>query len=194
MASEKPPSGLFWLLALVFGFSLWQKRAHSAQEGRSQPGTMETMDENLIYSPARLTAAQRAQADLIIEQANRADLNPAFMLALAVTESSLRPDVIGDDGQSIGLFQLALPTARDWVSGVLPEQLQDGITNARIAMLEMKRLLLRYPGHTYGDYAEAWTLGGRGRFVLDRRNTAKLVAMQRAIDDLKLNLNLNEGP
>lgn len=145
-----------------------------------------------IYSPSRLTPRQRIMADLIVSAARRAGQNPAFMLALAVTESSLNPSAIGDDGKSIGLFQLLLTTARLNVGAVTADTLLDPETNARIAMLEMGRVIRAYPGHSYGEYAEAWTLGPRGKFELGRRNPNKLVAMERAARDLDLTLNLNE--
>ena len=95
----------------------------------------------------------------------KAGLDPAFMLALAVTESSLNPSVTGDDGLSIGLFQLNRKFQSYTVTQLLEPQL-----NADAAMVEMLAVMRRFPGHTYGDYAEAWTLGGTGRFKHLKRN------------------------
>lgn len=131
-------------------------------------------------------------ADKILVASEEASINPAFMLALAVTESSLRPTVVGDDGVSFGLFQIQLGTARDHRRDVTRDDLLSTDMNISIAMQEMRRLMRVYPGFPLGDYAEAWTLGGRGRFVLGRRNLTKLTRMHQAISDLKLDLLLSE--
>jgi soluble lytic murein transglycosylase-like protein len=128
-------------------------------------------------------------ADLIIRSAQRAGVNPAYALALAVTESSLNPEATGDDGLSIGLFQLN----RKFQSYTIT-QLLDPHINTDAAMVEILAVMRRFPGHTYGDYAEAWTLGGTGRFTKLRRNPAKVASMRRAISDLSLTLDLDEVP
>lgn len=148
------------------------------------------MGDMRVYNGARLTAGQRAAANVIVDAARDAGLNPSYMLALAVTESSLNPAVTGDDGRSIGLFQLLLSTARLNDPAVTIEDLFDPAINARLACLEAKRVIRAYPGFTWGDHAEAWTLGPRGRFVLGRRNPGKLVRMERAAADLDLTLDL----
>lgn len=142
-----------------------------------------------FYSPRVLTAGQIDMADRIIEAATGAGLNPSFMIALAVTESSLNPKAIGDDGISMGLFQLnkRFITATD-------TELLDADFNIDAAMEKMRLLIRSFPGHTFGDYAEAWTLGGTGRFRRMRRNPGKLAAMERAISDLRLTLSLREIP
>jgi hypothetical protein len=152
----------------------------------SQTPTRET------YSPRFLSGAQQLIAEKIWDASERAGINPAFMLALAVTESSLRPTVTGDDGVSLGLFQLQLGTARDHRPNVTAEDLFRTDMNIEIAFLEMRRLMKVYPGFALGDYAEAWTLGGRGRFVTGKRNFTKLTRMYQAIADLDLTLSLKE--
>lgn len=148
--------------------------------------------ERPLYNPAALSGPQRIIADKIIQAAWLDGLNPAFMLALALTESSLRPTIKGDDGLSLGLFQLQLATARDHRPNLDEQDLLTTDTNIAIAMSEMKRLMRVYPGFTYGDYAEAWTLGGRGRFVRGRRNLTKITRMHEAISTLELDLFLTE--
>ena len=142
-----------------------------------------------LYSKRVLSASQVDMAELIVRTARKAGLDPAFMLALAVTESSLNPSVTGDDGLSIGLFQLNRKFQSYTVTQLLEPQL-----NADAAMVEMLAVMRRFPGHTYGDYAEAWTLGGTGRFKHLKRNLMKLSAMRRAISDLSLNLDLEAVP
>lgn len=150
------------------------------------------MGDQRVYSGARLTTAQRVMANIIVDAARTSGINPAYMLALAVTESSLNPLAVGDDGRSVGLFQLLLSTARINDRTATAESLLDPANNARLACLEARRVILAYPGFTWGDHAEAWTLGPRGRFVLGRRNPGKLARMERAAVDLSLTLNLNE--
>lgn len=152
------------------------------------------MGQQAVFSGQRLTQNQQRVATTIVVAATDAGLSPAFMLALAVTESSLNPLAVGDDGRSIGLFQLLLSTARAHDPSVTPERLMDAATNARLACQEMRRLIRAFPGHTYGDYAEAWTLGGHGKFNLHRSNPTKVRNMERAAVDLALTLDLNERP
>lgn len=164
-----------------------KRRTQSPQERRSESG--EGDGSRPLYNASRLTNEQQAMAELIRNEAESSGLNPAFMIALAVTESSLNPRAIGDDGLSFGLFQLNKNFHR------YPEsQLLDPIFNADTAMVEMLSLLRRFPGNSFNDYAEAWTLGGSGRFTKGRRNPVKRQTMQRAVDDLDLVLDLMEVP
>jgi hypothetical protein len=183
------------IAALLAVVALWGKngRTQLAQDARSPRGEGGSMGNDRLYNPDKLTDAQRRQANVIADVAYSAGLNPAFMIALAVTESSLRPEIVGDDGVSIGLFQLQLATAREVAPQVSKADLLDGFENAFLAGRVLKLLHQRYPGHTWAEYAEAWTLGGRGRFVLNRTNAAKVRNMARAIADLELSLDLNEA-
>ena len=142
-----------------------------------------------IYSSRLLDRQQIRMADLIVSRSQGAELNPQFMLALAVTESSLNPRAIGDDGFSVGLFQLH----KKFITAT-QEELLDAEFNTEAAIQKMALLIRSFPGHSYGDYAEAWTLGGAGRFRKMRRNPVKWTTMQRAIDDLGLDLFLTENP
>lgn len=140
-----------------------------------------------IYSKHVLTTEQIAMADLIIERANAAGISAPFMLALAVTESSLNPRAVGDDGLSIGLFQLNTRFIQ-----ATDAELKDPDFNADAAMEKMALLMRSFPDNSYGDYAEAWALGGAGRFRKMRRLPAKLENMATAIEDLQLSLSLTE--
>lgn len=142
----------------------------------------------------KLTDEQKTSVALITDKANQANINPAFMVALAVTESSLKPRTIGDDGKSLGLFQLTLDTVHYWNPTYTQNDLLDGPNNADMAMLDMRKYFTDFPGFTYGDYAEAWTLGETGRFRRGLRNPQKVQHLQQAISDLGLTLNLNEVP
>jgi hypothetical protein len=145
-----------------------------------------------LYSSKRLSGHPIAWADKIVTAALQANIHPAFMLALAVTESSLNPSAHGDDGASFGLFQLSLPASRDERADVTTADLLDGDENIRLAMLAMHRTHRQFPGFTYGAYAEAWTLGAWGKFVKKRENRVKWIRMEKAAVDLELTLDLNE--
>ena len=181
------------ILALIIGY-LWFRGGEAAAaeiQGPQLPQD-ELFPAPVTYDPHILNRTQRLVADKIMAAASAAGINPAFMLALALTESSLRPAIVGDDGLSLGLFQLQLGTARDHRPNVTQDDLLTTDTNIEIAMLEMRRLMRVYPGFALGDYAEAWTLGGRGRFVTGKRNYTKLTRMHQAIADLNLDLSLKE--
>jgi soluble lytic murein transglycosylase-like protein len=72
-------------------------------------------------------------ADQIAAEAQRQGVDPNLAIEVASAESSLNPGAIGDDGQSIGLFQLKLSTAAQL--GVDPydvaQNIQGGITYLR---------------------------------------------------------------
>jgi len=198
-ANSEEPDTLGWLaVALVIWAGLaWylvkqEKLAtQSPQDETLDSGAGDDTGENdMIYNPKVLTKAQRANADLIVDKAQAADLDAAFMLALAVTESSLRAGVVGDDGKSVGLFQMN----KDYLPGETLDTLKDPDHNTDLAVLALNKLLDAYPGHTWADYAEAWTLGGAGRFVKGRRNPTKVKNMARAISDLRLDLDLSQVP
>lgn len=181
------------LLALGLGY-LWFRGGEVAAaefQGPQLPQD-QLFPAPVTYDPHILTRTQRMVADKILAASAEAGINPAFMLALALTESSLRPAIVGDDGISFGLFQLQLGTARDHQPNVTQDDLLTTDTNITIAMQEMRRLMRVYPGFALGDYAEAWTLGGRGRFVSGKRNYTKLTRMHSAIADLNLDLSLRE--
>jgi soluble lytic murein transglycosylase-like protein len=167
------------------------RRASPAAADTSPDLTIPPIDRPL-YSSRALSRPQQLIADKIVNESWLAGLDPAFMLALALTESSLHPTAKGDDGISLGLFQLQLATARDHQRDVTEDDLLRADTNIALAIAEMKRLMKIYPGFSFGDYAEAWTLGGRGRFVRGKRNPLKVQRMREAIDTLDLDLNLNE--
>lgn len=166
------------------GFMMAQKkRPQMAQDASISTGP--TQGPNPLYYAGLLTNAQEAMAELIRAEAEASGLDPAFMIALAVTESSLDPSAVGDDGISVGLFQLNKKFHK-----LSHTQLLDPLTNADTSMVEMLALIRRFPGNTFGAYAEAWTLGGSGRFVQGKTNPSKIRQMQKAIADLHLDLDL----
>jgi hypothetical protein len=184
-------AGIFaWVVFVVSRASGENRRTQLPQDQTFPSGSMESMGDN----PVTLTDLQKEMVALISSKADAALLNPAFMIALAVTESSLNPSVIGDDGKSIGLFQETLDTAHIWNPDATVDDLLEPTLNVRVALLDFRKMLTDFPGFTYGDYAEAWTEGETGRFKRGRRNPQKVQHLQQAILDLGLTLNVNEVP
>jgi hypothetical protein len=56
--------------------------------------------------------------------------NPALAAAVAMAESGGDPNAVGDDGTSLGLWQIHLPAHPEFAS----ENLFDPVTNARAAL------------------------------------------------------------
>ena len=79
---------------------------------------------------------------IIIEEATRAGVNPALMLAIANQESGFNPNAVGDKsvGGSYGLFQIHRPSHPDYTGGFDPR------ANAAYASKMMKGLLAKYGG------------------------------------------------
>jgi|CXWL01.1.fsa_nt_gi hypothetical protein len=178
-------------VVVLFAVALYlrEKNGMPTEDPSSEPEPSSAPKNRPIFSARLLTKNQEMMADLIVREATAAGINPAFMVALAVTESSLDPSKKGDDYLSFGLFQLN----KKFISASDPELL-DPQFNIEAALEKMRLLMRSFPGHSYGDYAEAWTLGGAGRFRKNRRNPAKWTNMQKAIDDLSLDLYLTENP
>lgn len=79
---------------------------------------------------------------IIIEEANRAGVDPALMLAIANQESGFKPNAVGDKnlGGSYGLFQIHKPSHPDYTGGFDPR------ANAAYASKMMAGLLKTYNG------------------------------------------------
>ena len=79
---------------------------------------------------------------IIIEEANRAGVSPALMLAIANQESGFKPNLVGDKdrGGSYGLFQIHKPSHPDYTGGFDPR------ANAAYASKMMAGLLKTYKG------------------------------------------------
>ena len=79
---------------------------------------------------------------IIIEEANKAGVSPALMLAIANQESGFNPNAVGDKslGGSYGLFQIHKPSHPDYTGGFDPR------ANAAYASKMMAGLLKSYNG------------------------------------------------
>lgn len=184
--------GLLLLIAGVAAILALALQRQEAQATPTAPDAAPPPPPGPLYAAGRLNAKQRDAADIIITAAQAGGMNPAFMIALAVTESSLGLFKSGDAGKSLGLFQLKLATARDYAPTITTGELLDNRINAGIAMKHMRSLIRQHPGATVAEYAEGWALGGRGNDWSKIQFDKKALALQNAIAYLDLPLTVNE--
>lgn len=127
-----------------------------AQQGGAQKSAPSTPQKQTQQAPSRMVSegsANMGQAgqpvaasdiqQIIIEEANRAGVSPALMLAIANQESGFNPNAVGDKsvGGSYGLFQIHKPSHPDYTGGFDPR------ANAAYASKMMKGLLAKYSGN-----------------------------------------------
>lgn len=117
-----------------------QQQAAKPMQQQSQTSRMVSEGSTQVGS-SQPTAASDIQ-QIIIEEANRAGVNPALMLAIANQESGFNPNAVGDKnvGGSYGLFQIHRPSHPDYTGGFDPR------ANAAYASKMMKGLLAKYGG------------------------------------------------
>lgn len=94
-----------------------------------------------------------ADAQSAIAQA-AAENGVPLMLALAIAqvESGLNPNAIGDNGHSVGLYQL---NDQGEGAGMSVAQRQDPLTNARVALARVGAVYRANPGLDWGQIAAA---------------------------------------
>lgn len=116
------------------------QQARPAQQ-QSQTSRMVSEGSTNIGSSQPIAASDIQQ--IIIEEANRAGVSPALMLAIANQESGFNPNAVGDKslGGSYGLFQIHKPSHPDYTGGFDPR------ANAAYASKMMKGLLAKYGGN-----------------------------------------------
>lgn len=89
----------------------------------------------------------------IVQAAREQGVDPVLALATAFQESGLNPNAVGDQGCSIGLFQLN--TCGGEGVGLSSAQLHDPLTNARRALSEFAAVQRSNPGLSGGALAAA---------------------------------------
>jgi soluble lytic murein transglycosylase-like protein len=98
----------------------------------------------------------------IMTEAVRQRVDPALALAVAQQESSFNPNAIGDNGNSLGLFQLQEGAARD--AGIDPTRRQDPNLNIPGGINYLRQKLMQ----AKGDVSQALRLyngGGDPHYV-----------------------------
>ena len=124
-----------------------QKSVPSAQTQQARPTQQQSQQTSRMVSegPTQIGGQPVAASDIqqiIIEEANRAGVSPALMLAIANQESKFNPNAVGDKakGGSYGLFQIHKPSHPDYTGGFDPR------ANAAYASKMMAGLLKTYNG------------------------------------------------
>lgn len=109
--------------------SVTQQQARMVSEGSTSVGSSQPIPASDVQQ-------------IIIEEANRAGVDPALMLAIANQESGFKPNIVGDKekGGSYGLFQIHKPSHPDYTGGFDPR------ANAAYASKMMAGLLKTYNG------------------------------------------------
>lgn len=125
-----------------------QKSIPSAQTQQTRPTPQQSQAPRMVSEgPTNIGQAGQPVAasdiqQIIIEEANRAGVSPALMLAIANQESGFNPNAVGDKslGGSYGLFQIHKPSHPDYTGGFDPR------ANAAYASKMMAGLLKAYNG------------------------------------------------
>lgn len=121
-----------------------QQARPTQQQSQQAPSRMVSEGSTNIGQPVAQQGGIAASdiQQIIIEEANRAGVSPALMLAIANQESGFNPNAVGDKslGGSYGLFQIHKPSHPDYTGGFDPR------ANAAYASKVMKGLLAKYGG------------------------------------------------
>lgn len=126
--------------------------AQSTQAQQARPAQQQSQTSRMVSEGSTNIGQPVAQQggiaasdiqQIIIEEANRAGVSPALMLAIANQESGFNPNAVGDKslGGSYGLFQIHKPSHPDYTGGFDPR------ANAAYASKMMKGLLAKYGGN-----------------------------------------------
>ena len=118
-----------------------QQQARPTQQQVQAPSHMVSEGSTNIGQAGQPIAASDIQ-QIIIEEANKAGVSPALMLAIANQESGFKPNLVGDKdrGGSYGLFQIHKPSHPDYTGGFDPR------ANAAYASKMRAGLLKAYNG------------------------------------------------
>lgn len=121
-----------------------QQQARPTQQQSQQAPRMVSEGSTNIGQPVAQQGGIAASdiQQIIIEEANKAGVSPALMLAMANQESGFNPNAVGDKGKggSYGLFQIHKPSHPDYTGGFDPR------ANAAYASKMMAGLLKTYNG------------------------------------------------
>ncbi len=96
-------------------------------------------------------------ADMVVQQARRARVDPEIVFALIAVESGFDPHAVGSSGER-GLMQIKPTTARAYESGITPEGLLVPEVNLRIGLAHLKGEV-----EHFGDWSLGLTAYNMGR-------------------------------
>jgi LysM repeat protein len=133
---------------------------------------------------AALVAQRDGIRRLIVDEANRQGVPPAFALAVAWQESGWQAGVVSS-ANAIGVMQL-LPATGEWVSqamlGVAPVNLWDPASNVRAGVRLLRHYLDRYGGDrslVLAAYYQGQTAADRhGVFAISRPYIASILRLE----------------
>ena len=123
-----------------------------------------------------------AVAPIVTDAAAAAGVDPALVLAVIDVESGFNPNARGDDGQSWGLMQVTLATAKVLAGrAVSASELQDPVTNVALGSQYLGEQLARYGN--IPDAVAAYNAGtarknAAGQYV----NSQGIPTVQRYVD------------
>jgi hypothetical protein len=111
------------------------------------PATPRDWGQELFATPARTTppSDRSTVVPRIVREARRQGVDPDLAVAVATQESSLDPGKVGDNGKSLGLFQLQEAAAID--AGIDPRRRGDLTENIRGGVGYLKLQLAREGGN-----------------------------------------------
>ncbi len=101
-------------------------------------------------------------SSVILQSAEKYEIDPVFIMAMIKTESSFNPQARGSHGE-IGLMQLKPDTA-EWIANKFhlrwkgPHTLEDPVSNVKIGMAYVHYLRDRFDGHA-NKYLSAYNMG-----------------------------------
>lgn len=98
--------------------------------------------------------------DHIFRLCEEYEIDPAIVIAICFRESSYRPTVMGDNGNSYGLMQIQLRFFHDRMAKLGCTDLLDPYQNVTVGIDFLAELLERYDG----DIAKALTAYNRGSY------------------------------
>ena len=117
----------------------------AAKARKSAPSSMTTNNVAPVQQPQRSASTPRVSPNtnardiqsMIVRIAKEEGVDPALALSIAHVETggSFNPNAVGDNGNSLGLFQIHRPSHPDYKGGTDPE------ANARYGIRLFKRLL-----------------------------------------------------
>ena len=117
----------------------------AAKARKTAPSSVATNNITPVQQPQRSVSTPRVSANtnardiqsMIVRIAKEEGVDPALALSIAHVETggSFNPNAVGDNGNSLGLFQIHRPSHPDYKGGTDPE------ANARYGIRLFKRLL-----------------------------------------------------
>jgi soluble lytic murein transglycosylase-like protein len=95
---------------------------------------------------------QKILIEMIIHESKNMEVDPVLAVSMAILESALNPNAIGDSGTSFGLYQLH---EGGELGNMTAEEAFNPVTNTRVALKVLHIATLNNPGQSPGNIASA---------------------------------------